>query len=122
MYQFMISGSESNRRVSAVGAQSTTSRSYLPLSTCVRTSMSAKISSSPGITESSSAWIDSTPAQFMIEMKYSWISRQLDSSRFCASICSAHRFGAMFVASSLIDRSNESPSECAGSVLITSVL
>ena len=65
MYQFMTSGSESSRSVSAVGAQSTISRSYLPPSTWVFTSISAKISSSPGITESSSAWIVSTPAQFI---------------------------------------------------------
>ena len=30
-------------------------------------------------------------------MKYSWISLQLDSRRAWASICSAHRFGAMVV-------------------------
>ena len=65
MYQFITSGSESSRSVSAVGAQSTMSRSYLPAWTWVFTSMSAKISSSPGITESSSAWIVSTPAQFI---------------------------------------------------------
>jgi hypothetical protein len=65
MYQFMISGRESNRSVSAVGAQSTTRRSYLPPSTCVFTSIRLKISSRPGITESSSAWMVSTPAQFM---------------------------------------------------------
>ncbi len=65
MYQFMISGRLSSRRVSAVGAQSTTRTSKLPLSTWVFTSINAKISSSPGITVSSSAWIVSVPAQFM---------------------------------------------------------
>ncbi len=73
------------------------------------------------MTESSSAWIVSTPAQFISWMKYSWISRQLDSRRAWASICSAHRFGAMRVGWSATSRSNESASECAGSVLMTSV-
>ena len=69
MYQFMTSGSESSRSVSAVGAQSTTSMSNAPLSTCVLTSIRLKISSSPGITVSSSAWIVSVPAQFISWMK-----------------------------------------------------
>ena len=55
MYQFMISGRDSSRSVSAVGAQSTTSRSAVPSSTCRLTSMRPKISSRPGMTDSSSA-------------------------------------------------------------------
>ena len=62
MYQLMTSGNERRRSVSAVGAQSTTRRSYRLPSTCVLTSMRLKISSRPGITDSSSAWIVSTPA------------------------------------------------------------
>ena len=68
MYHCITSGSESSRSVSAVGAQSTISTSYFPLSTWVFTSISAKISSRPGSTVSSSAWIVSVPAQFI-----SWI-------------------------------------------------
>ena len=121
MYQFMTSGSESRRSVSAVGAQSTTTMSNAPLSTCVLTSMRLKISSSPGITVSSSAWIASVPAQFISWMKYSWISRQFPSRRSCASICCPHRRSAISVGNEPISASNESPSEWAGSVLITSV-
>ncbi len=68
MYHCITSGRESNRSVSAVGAQSTINTSYAPLSTCVLTSIRAKISSRPGSTVSSSAWIVSVPAQFI-----SWI-------------------------------------------------
>ncbi len=73
------------------------------------------------MTDSSSAWIVSTPAQFMSEMKYSWISRQFSSRRSCASICSAHRFGASWTGCEPISTSNESASEWAGSVLMTMV-
>ena len=83
--------------------------------------MSAKISSIPGITVSSSAWIESVPAQFMSWMMYSWMSRQLSSRRSCASICCAHRFGPSTVGEDPIATSNESAREWAGSVDITSV-
>ena len=69
MYQFMTSGSESSLSVSAVGAQSTTTMSNAPLSTWVLTSIRLKISSRPGMTVSSSAWIASVPAQFISWMK-----------------------------------------------------
>ena len=63
MYQPSTSGSDSSRRVSAVGAQSTTMTSHRPLSAWSARSARAKTSSSPGTTASSSASIPSTPAQ-----------------------------------------------------------
>ena len=55
MYQPRASGSASSRSVSAVGAQSTTTRSQSSLSACSRSSSSASTSSAPGMTVSSSA-------------------------------------------------------------------
>jgi hypothetical protein len=63
-----------------------------------------------GITESSSAWIVSTPAQFITCDEVLWISRQFSSRRSCASICWAHRFGEISVGVSPISTSNASAS------------
>src|SRR5919197_882332 len=49
------------------------------------------------------------------------MSRQLASKRAWLSICSAHRFSATSRGSAPSSTSKESPSECAGSVDITSV-
>jgi hypothetical protein len=57
----------------------------------------------------------------MTEDRYSWISRQFDSRRSWASICSAQRLEPSIEACEPIAMSKESASECAGSVLITSV-
>ena len=64
MYQARTSGSDRNRIVSAVGAQSTTTTSHSPDATWVLMSVRAKISSRPGRMASSSASTSSTPAQF----------------------------------------------------------
>ena len=64
--------------------------------------------------------IVSTPAQFMSAMKYSWMSRQFVSRRSWASIL----LGPQVLGDARLEpisMSNESPSECAGSVLITTV-
>src|SRR5438552_1457111 len=73
------------------------------------------------MTESSSASTASTPAQFMNAMTNSWMSRQFASRRSWASICSPHRRSAIGVARAPSGISNESASECAGSVLMMSV-
>ncbi len=62
MYHPSASGSASSRRVSAVGAQSTTRTSHSPDLACARTSSRASTSSAPGMTVSSSAATGSTPA------------------------------------------------------------
>ena len=64
-YQLRTSGRLSSRSVSAVGAQSTTRRSYAPSSDARFTSVRLKSSSSPGITDNSSALIASTPPHSM---------------------------------------------------------
>ncbi len=122
MYQFMASGSDSRRRVSAVGAQSTTSRSYRPESTWVFTSVRAKISSSPGITDSSSASMASTPAQFRNATTNSWMSRQFVLEAFLGVDLLGPQVRARSPGpATRAGTSNESASECAGSVLMTSV-
>ena len=73
------------------------------------------------MTESSSASTASTPAQLRKEATNSWMSRQFDSRRSGASICSAHRFREICWACDVRGMSNESASEWAGSVLITRV-
>src|SRR6266511_5122484 len=85
--------------------------------------MSIRLNSSsrPGMTDSSSASTVSTPPQLSRLMTYSWISRQLASSRAWVSICSAHRRSLTWRGSAPSSASKESASEWAGSVDITSV-
>src|SRR6266511_1323383 len=85
--------------------------------------MSIRLNSSsrPGMTDSSSASTVSTPPQLSRLMTYSWISRQLASSRAWVSICSAHRRSLTWRGAAPSSTSSESASEWAGSVDITSV-
>ena len=121
MYQERMSGRDSSRIVSAVGAQSTTRTSHSPDSAWVLMSPRAKTSSSPGTTASSSASMASTPAQSNTSTSQSWISPQDSSIRSWASSCWPESPGAITVGSDPSGTPKLSASEWAGSVEMTSV-
>jgi hypothetical protein len=73
------------------------------------------------MTDSSSASTASTPPQLSRLTTYSWISRQLASSRAWLSICSAQSRSVTWRGSAPSSTSKESAREWAGSVDMTRV-
>ena len=88
-HQRAASGKESSRRVSPVGAQSTTIASHSPDSTWFLSTSRLNSSSPPGGTVSSSAAIRSTPRSISSEPSHSETALQWCSSSSWAWICCA---------------------------------
>ena len=115
-HQRATSGNDSSRRVSPVGAQSTTITSKSPLAWWERIRRRLKSSSMPGGTVSSSAATPRTPRSARIRPSQSRTAAQFSSSSTCASICWAQSDGAISRGSGPSSCSSESPRLCAGSV------
>ena len=94
----------------------------MPESTWVFTSVRLKISSRPGITESSSASMASTPAQFRNEHDVLLdVAPVLLEALLGVDLLGPQVRRELAGLASVSGTSNESASECAGSVLMTSV-
>ena len=120
-HQVQTSGNESSRRVSPVGAQSTTITSYSPDSWWVLIVSSENSSSMPGGTVSSSALMPSTPRSASSSPAHAETASQWRSISSCAWTSCPNRFGPTSVGSDPSGVSRESESECAGSVESTTV-
>src|SRR6185369_6859025 len=110
-----------SRRVSPVGAQSTTIASQSPDSAWVLSCRSENSSSAPGGTVSSSAAIRSTPRSASTPPSHSCAADQLRSSSSRACTCWAHTPPPTSVGTAPTGTCSDSASECAGSVESTRV-
>ena len=120
-HQRAASGNESSRRVSPVGAQSTTITSHSLDSTWAFRTSSENSSSPPGGTVSSSAAIRSTPRSIRTPPSHSETALQWCSSSSWAWTCWACSCLATMVGTPPTSVCSASASEWAGSVEITSV-
>src|ERR687896_190843 len=120
-HQVTTSGNESSRRVSPVGAQSTTTQSNSPSSWWRLIHRSENSSSMPGGTVSSSAEIRSTPRSSSSEPSQPCTESQWRSISSCAWTSWPNRFAPACVGSGPSSASSESDRLWAGSVESTTV-